>query len=368
MTGSALPYRTLLRPLLFRLDAETAHHAAIAAGALLSPLAPLIQSVLRVEDPRLQTTVAGLDFANPLGLAAGFDKSGSAIRVLGALSFGHVEIGSVSLDPSMGNPKPRLWRLPEDEAIAVHYGLPNDGARIVAERVAATKRLTPLGINIVKTNRGPGAPPETREEIIAEYAEAARLLAPLADYLMLNLSCPNTEDGRDFFADAQRLRDFLQSFAALRLPLPVFLKLSPLGGAEAIERVLAAAEPHRFIAGFMFNLAPVKPEGLRTPETIWRGLPGAISGPPSAPLADRCLSEMYRRMDRKRYALLYAGGVRTAEEAYAKLKAGASLVQLYTALIYEGPGVVNRILRGLLRLMDRDGVKRIAEVIGADAT
>lgn len=360
-------YRAFLRPLLFRLDAETAHHAAIAAGALLSPLAPLIQSALRVDDPRLRTNVAGLDFANPLGLAAGFDKSGSAIRTLGALGFGHAEIGSVSLDPSAGNPKPRLWRLPADEAIAVHYGLPNDGAQIVAARVAATKRLAPLGVNIVKTNRGPGAPPETREQIIAEYAEAARLLAPLADYLMLNLSCPNTEDGRDFFADEQRLRAFLQAFADLRLPRPIFLKISPLGGVAAIERVLAAAEPHDFIAGFMFNLAPVKPDGLRTPEAVWRSLPGAISGPPSAPLATSCLAEMYRRMDRRRHALIYAGGVRSAEDAYARLKAGASLVQLYTALIYEGPGVLRRILRGLQQLMDRDGVKRIGDVVGTGA-
>lgn len=320
-----------------------------------------------IEDPRLATVVARLQFPTPLGLAAGFDKSGTAVEMLAALGFGFVEIGSVSLDPSSGNARPRLFRLPQDRAIVVHYGLPNDGAQTIARRLARIHLSVPLGINLVKTNRGPGAPKETGDQIIHEYVEAARVLAPRADYLMLNLSCPNTEDGRDFFADLGHLRSCLAALAELRLNIPVFLKVSPLGGIATIERMLAAAEDQAFVSGFMFNLPPRKPDGLKTPERVWRAMPGAVSGPPAAALADTCIRETFRRMDRKRYAIIGAGGISTAEDAYAKIRLGASLVQLLTALIYEGPGVVRSVTQGLARLIDRDGLRHISEAIGVDA-
>jgi dihydroorotate dehydrogenase (fumarate)/dihydroorotate dehydrogenase len=198
-------YSTIIRPLAFRLDPETAHHLAIAAGARLGWAAGAMRAALCVDDDRLATDVAGLHFPTPIGLAAGFDKSGPAIRALAGLGFGSIEIGSVSVDPSEGNPKPRLWRLPADKAIVVHYGLPNDGAAIIAERLARTRLPVPLGINLVVTNRGRGAAPLNADQIIGEYVAAAKAMAPRADYLMLNLSCPNTVDGRDFFADAGHL-------------------------------------------------------------------------------------------------------------------------------------------------------------------
>ena len=203
--------------------------------------------------------------------------------------------------------------------------------------------------------------------IINEYADAVHELAPHADYLMLNLSCPNTVDGRDFFADAGRLHAFLAALGETKLQPPVFLKVSPLGGVKAIEHVLAAADGRDSVSGFMFNLPPVKPEGMRTPEPVWRDLPGAVSGPPAAPLADFCIRETFRRMDRKRHVLIGAGGVSSAEDAYKKIRLGASLVQLLTALIYQGPGVVREITKGLAQLLARDGVKHVADVVGVDA-
>ncbi|MBI5911341.1 MAG: quinone-dependent dihydroorotate dehydrogenase [Betaproteobacteria bacterium] len=360
-------YASVIRPLAFRLDAERAHHLAIGLGASMRALARPLYRLNAIKDPRLDTVVAGLRFPTPLGLAAGFDKSGTAIEMLAALGFGFVEIGSVSIDPSFGNARPRLFRLPDDRAIVVHYGLPNDGARTIAERLAKIHLPVPLGINLVKTNRGLGAAPESGDQIINEYVAAARVLAPVADYLMLNLSCPNTEDGRDFFADAGHLRAFLTAFGELQPSVPVFLKVSPLGGIATIERVLTAVEDHAYISGFMFNLPPVKPDGLKTPERIWRALPGAVSGPPAAALADTCIRETFRRMDRKRYAIVGAGGVGTAEDAYAKMRLGATLVQLLTALVYEGPGVVRRITQGLVRLVERDGLRHISDVVGVDA-
>ena len=359
-------YSTFLRPLAFRLDPETAHHLAIAAGARLGWAAQAMRTATHADDGRLATDVAGLHFPNPIGLAAGLDKSGSAIRALAGLGFGSVEIGSISIDPSAGNPKPRLWRLPDDEAIVVYYGLPNDGAAAITERLSGTRLPVPLGINLVVTNRGPGAAALTADQIIGEYVAAAEATAPHADYLMLNLSCPNTAAGRDFFADAGHLDACLAALGEAEPRLPVFLKVSPLGGIEAIERVLAAAEERDFVSGFMFNLPPVKPEGLQTPKDIWRQMPGAVSGPPSAALADFCLRETFRRMDRKRHVLISAGGVSTPADAYAKLRLGASLVQLLTALIYQGPGVVRTITTGLAQLLARDGVKNVADVVGVD--
>lgn len=360
-------YSSLVRPLAFRLDAERAHHLAIGLGSSLAWAAPAMRHWTVHEDPRLATGFAGLRFANPIGLAAGFDKSGAAVAALAGLGFGAVEIGSVSVDPSEGNPRPRLFRLPQDKAIVVAYGLPNEGATAITARLAQTRLPVPLGINLVKTNRGAGCPEEPAAAMIAEYAEAARLYAPYADYLMINLSCPNTADGRDFFADPLHLADCLAALGETHGEVPVFLKASPVGGTASIERILAAADPHPWIAGFMFNLPPGKPDGLATPRSVWADWPGAVSGRPFAPLADRCIAEMYRRMDRSRYVIIGAGGVFTAEDAYRKLRLGASMVQMLTALVYEGPGLVPRIVAGLGRLLERDGFSNVAEAVGVEA-
>jgi dihydroorotate dehydrogenase len=223
-------YSTLLRPLLFRLDPEAAHHLVIAAGAHLGWAGPAMRIATHVDDDSLATEVAGLHFPTPIGLAAGFDKSGTAIPALAGLGFGAIEIGSVSIDPSFGNPKPRLWRIPADDAIVVHYGLPNDGVEVIAKRLASIRVPVPLGVNLVVTNRGPGAPPLKADQIIGEYVAAAKRMAPHASYLMLNLSCPNTVDGRDFFADFGHLDACLIALGEIGLQLPVFLKVSPLGG------------------------------------------------------------------------------------------------------------------------------------------
>jgi dihydroorotate dehydrogenase len=359
-------YSTLIRPVAFRFDPETAHHLAMTAAARLGWAASAMRSVTRVDDERLSIDAAGLHFSSPIGLAAGFDKSGVAISALAGLGFGSVEIGSISIDPSLGNPKPRLWRLPDDRGIIVHYGLPNDGVETIARRLSGVHLPVPLGVNLVVTNRGAGSPPLTADQIIDEYVAAAKIMTPHADYLMLNLSCPNTVDGRDFFADRGHLDACLGALDEMNLKRPVFLKVSPLGGIEAIERVLAAADRRKLVSGFMFNLPPVKPEGMSTPEKVWRVLPGAVSGPPASALADFCIRETFRRMDRKRHVLIGSGGVSSAEDAYAKIRLGASLVQLLTALIYEGPGVVRRINTGLAKLLARDGFRHVTDAVGVD--
>ena len=362
-------YVRLLRPLLFRCDPERTHDRAILLGRLAGAIAPvrwLLSGVWRFSDPRLETEVGGIRCRNPLGLAAGFDKNGWTTAAMGAIGFGHVEIGSISAAFSAGNPQPRLFRLPEDRAIAVHYGLPNDGADAVAERLRGRRRTVPLGINIVKTNRGIGAPPDAADGIIADYLHSVRVLQERGDYLHLNLSCPNTETGRNFFADREHIERLLEALGELEISRPVFLKVSPLGGVRAIEELLEAVDGADFVSGFAFNLPPGKPEGLKTPRHLVEEMPGAVAGKPVEGLIDGCIRELYRRMNRNRYRIIGIGGVFSAEDAYRKLRAGASLVQLLTALVYEGPGVVGRINRGLCRLLERDGLRSVDEAVGVD--
>jgi len=365
--GTMRIYVRMVRPVLFRFDPEWIHDRAIEGAELAGRLAPVRKALAwgcAFRSPALETTVSGLTFANPIGLAAGFDKSGRAVRALACLGFGHLEIGSVSAEPSAGNPKPRRWRLPQDRGILVHYGLPNEGAEAVARRLDHISLPIPLGINIVKTNRGLHAPPDPDDQFLLDYVRSVRILKDRADFLDLNLSCPNTETGRDYFADRTNLVRLLDALRDLDIRCPVFLKISPLGGVKMIEEILAAVESATFISGFVFNLAPGQPQGLKTPSSVIAGLPGAVSGKPIEEQMNAAIAEMYRRMDRQRYRIIGIGGVFSAEDAYRKIRLGASLVQLMTSLIYEGPGVVRRINKGLCHLLRKAGFHHLADAVG----
>jgi dihydroorotate dehydrogenase len=341
-------YTRLVRPLLFRADPERAHEWAVRAAELASRRPALCRALAsRAEfDERLANEVAGLRLLSPLGLAAGFDKSARGVPALASLGFGHIEVGSVSADPSAGNPRPRLWRMPDERAVVVHYGVPNDGALRVAARLAPGSAAVPVGINVVSTNRG-DAEAESDEAVIADYVRSVGLLAPLAEYVCLNLSCPNTRDGRGFFADRSRLRELL---GRLALDRPLFIKVAPFENAAALDGFLAAVAGFPFVSGYSVNLPP--------------GVRGAVSGPPAAAVALRTVTELYRAGDRP---VIGSGGVSSADDAYRMIRAGASLVQLYTALVYEGPGLVRRVTRGLGDLVARDGFSRVGDAVGTAA-
>jgi dihydroorotate dehydrogenase len=352
-------YRSIARPVLFRADPERVHDATIRAAALASR-SPVVCRALaarrRPPDRRLALEVAGLRFATPLGLAAGFDKSARAVPLLSSLGFGHVEIGSVSADPSAGNPRPRLFRVIDERAIVVHYGVPNDGAAKVAERLGRPRPAVPLGVNVVSTNRGAASASEPDRAVIGDYVESVRRLQRLGGYVVLNLSCPNTRDGRGFFADRARLRALLEALDELGVVRPLFVKVAPFGSARDLETLLEAVEWAPFVSGFSVNLPP----GDRP------GMPGAVSGPPARPGAERTVVELHRAAG-DRFAVIGSGGVSSAEDAYRMIRLGASLVQVYTALVYEGPGVVGRITAGLGALVARDGLASVADAVGVDA-
>jgi dihydroorotate dehydrogenase len=356
-------YRRVVRPVLFRADPEWIHERLIRQAELASSSRGLCRAVARwsaSRDERLSSTVAGLSFRTPLGLAAGFDKSARAVPVLAALGFSHVEVGSISAEPSAGNPRPRLFRLPAQQGIVVNYGLPNDGAERVASRLARPSGAH-VGVNVVNTNYGPGAPDQSDDEILGDYLRTVARLRQSADYLCLNLSCPNTRDGRGFFQDSARVRALLDMLADLGVGKPLFLKVAPFAGTSDLEKFLATVDESRFVSGFAVNLPPGKPAGVVSRH------PGAVSGKPAERAANDAIRELYRRMDKARYVIIGSGGVFTAEDAYRKIRLGASLVQLLTSLVYEGPGVVRSINRRLPDLLARDGFHHVADAVGVDA-
>ena len=363
-------YGRLVRPALFRTDPEWVHDRSVRAAEAVSRSGWLCRRAdryLEVDDPRLATAVGGVRMRSPLGLAAGYDKNARATRLLSSLGFGHVEIGSVSAHPSAGNPGPRLWRIPADDGIVVYYGVPNDGAERVQARLAACPHPVPVGVNIVNTNHGPDAPEESVDTIIEDYRRSVDVLQHDADYLSINLSCPNTRDGQGFFHRAGRLDRLLAVLADLGVTKPLFLKVAPFAEAGELEAFLAAADRAPFVSGFSINLPPGKPTGLRTPATELAGKPGAVSGPACRDRADRSIAALYRAMDQDRYVIIGSGGITSGADAYRKIRLGSTLVQLYTSLVYQGPGVVRRITGELAALATRDGLAALSDVVGVDA-
>ncbi|HWE79425.1 MAG TPA: dihydroorotate dehydrogenase (quinone), partial [Pseudolabrys sp.] len=321
-----------------------------------------------VDDSRLTTTVAGLKFDSPVGLAGGCDKNGVAVDIMSRLGFGFVEIGSVSERPSAGNrDRPRLWRLPADEGLRVYYGCPSDGAAVVAARLQACRPRVPVGINLVETNTGQLV---TAEQAADELARAIPRFVGLANYIVLNLACPNMPHGRDGLFDAPEKLDYLLRSVGRNAPLPpLFLKLTPPGDAEdprVIDPILQTVDAYDFVKGFILNIPNPDPHGtLCTPAATLDRMRGGITGPSLRRPTNAAIAAWYRRIDRKRHVLIGTGGISSAEDAYETIKLGASLVQLYTALVYRGPGLVREINAGLSRLLERDGFRNVSDAVGS---
>ncbi len=356
---SAALYR-LLRPLVFRIDPERAHALTLKAlaGGLVSLRPPVADPVLTVE-------LWGRRLANPLGLAAGFDKNAEAVAGLFGLGFGLVEIGSVTPRAQPGNPKPRLFRLAEDRAVINRMGFNNHGMEAAAERLAAFRagqrsaggRPGLLGVNLGKNKDSAEAAPD--------YAAGAKRLAPFADYLVVNVSSPNTPglralQGRDELT--RLLAAVREALATLETAPPLLLKIAPDLTPEDRRDIAAVALDSALDGLIVSNTTIARPDGLKS---RWKGEAGGLSGRPLFEPSTALLGEMYD-LTEGRLPLVGVGGVESAETAYAKIRAGASLVQLYSALVYQGPGLPARIATGLAALLRRDGYASLAEAVGAD--
>ena len=346
----------LARPVLFRLPAETAH--ATTQGLLRvvqeTPLSRLLAGHYDVLDERLRTRAFGLDFPNPVGVAAGFDKNAEVPAALRALGFGFVEVGGVTAVPQGGNPRPRMFRLPEDEAIVNRMGLNNDGARVVGERLARTAAGVdaPIGVNIAKSEHVGAA------EAPADYRETYERVADAGDFFVVNVSCPNSQG----FGALQNRDAMARIFAELGEAgaSPLLVKLSPDLPEPAVADALALVDEFDIDGVVATNTSTERPASLRSPN---RTEEGGLSGRPIEARATEVVRFCAERTD---VPVVGVGGVSTAADAYRKIRAGASLVQLYTGLVYHGPSIARDINRGLLALLERDGFASVEAAVGAD--
>lgn len=340
----------LAGPLLRTLPPEGAH--AFALWALERGLAGSIRP--RVDDERLRVTLGGLTFPNPVGLAAGFDKNARVYGPMLAQGFGYVEVGSVTPKPQPGNPKPRVFRIAAARAAINRLGFNNDGADAVARRLQGRRR----GKGIVGVNLGKN---KTSADSVADYRTGAEVFAPLSDYLVINVSSPNTPGLRGL----QNPRDLTEIVAAVRAVcagVPVWLKIAPDLSDEALADIVAFAldSADGLVVG---NTTIQRPQGL--PDEFHDEV-GGLSGEPLFELSTRVLSEVFREC-RGRLPLIGVGGIVEGEQGYRKITAGASLLQLYTGLIYAGTALVGAINRAIVAGLERDGFSSVAEAVGARA-
>lgn len=338
-------YRLLFRLVLSRIDPETAHHLAFLVIRMLGwpILRPLARSITR-PDPALRVRALGLEFPSPFGMAAGFDKDALGIAGLGALGFGHVEVGTVTALPQPGNPKPRLFRLVADRALVNRMGFNNVGAAVVEQRLARARRRSRrpvIGVNIGKSKVVPV------EEAIEDYLASTRLLAPHADYLVVNVSSPNTPGLRGL-QELDRLEPLLTAVRDAAAGVPVLVKIAP----DLIdEQALRIAELVRRIGlpGIVATNTTLSREGLATPAGVVEAAgDGGLSGDPLAPRSLAML-RLLREAVGPELCIISVGGVTSPAEVRERLDAGATLVQGYTAFLYEGPLWARRINRGLRR-------------------
>lgn len=338
--------------LLHRMDPERAHGLSLLA--LRSGLVPLPGSVT---SPRLATSLAGMALLNPVGLAAGYDKNAVALGPLARAGFGFLEVGAATPRPQEGNPRPRLYRLTEDRAAINRFGFNNDGAPAIAARLAMrVQGAVPVGLNL-------GANKDSTDRA-ADFADVLATCGPHVNFATINVSSPNTERLRELqgrAALAALIAGVMQVNAGLPRPVPVFVKIAPdledSDLAEVAEVALASG-----IAGLIATNTTLARDGLTSPDAEQKG---GLSGAPLFQRSTRVLAQMSRLTEGK-LPLIGVGGISSAEDAYAKIRAGAHAVQIYTAMIYQGLSLASGIARGLDDLLARDGFASVAEAIGTD--
>jgi dihydroorotate dehydrogenase len=346
---------SLAKPLLFRLPAETAHR--LVTRGLRAAQGTPVQSALarryRVRDPRLRVEAFGRTFPTPVGVAAGFDKNARVPRALAALGFGHVEVGGVTADRQPGNPRPRMFRLRADEALVNRMGFNNEGADAVGARLDAEPLPpVPVGVNLGKSKATP------LEEAPADYRYTYERVADAGDYFVVNVSSPNTPGLREL-QRGESLRAILTELRDAGAA-PLLVKFSPDLEREAIAEGIDLAADLGLDGIVAVNTTTDRPTTLRSPEA---GEQGGLSG---KPLEKRATSLVRFVAERTDLPVVGVGGVFTAADAYRKIRNGASVVQLYTGLVYRGPTIAREINEGLLTLLERDGFERVGEAVGAD--
>ena len=348
------PYH-FLKPILFTIPPESAHSIVHQTGRYLERTrAPaVLRRYFAVQDERLAVSVFNTKFSNPVGVAAGFDKNAMIPDVLGGCGFGHVEIGGVTAEAQEGNPRPRLFRLPADEALINRMGFNNDGADVIAHRLGNRMPPTvPIGVNIGKSKSASPA------QAPADYRYTYEKLAPYGDFFVVNVSSPNTPGLRKLQQREQLDRIVCELLDAGAEPLLV--KLSPDLSREAIRSVMEVVDERDLDGIIATNTTVQRPDSLRHHNRIQSG---GLSGQPLTTTATDIVRFVAQQTS---VPIIGVGGIASADEAYERIRAGASLVQLYTGLVYEGPGIAKRINQGLLTRLEADGFDSVEDAVGVD--
>jgi dihydroorotate dehydrogenase len=354
---------TVLKPLLFALEPGQAHTVAMKALAPLEHVAPLravLASALRPSDPRLRVRKMGLEFPSPIGLAAGLDKNAERARAFAALGFGHVELGTVTAEAQGPNPPPNLFRLPRDRALINRLGFPNEGAAKVAERIASRRRSVkvPIGVSIGKSR---SVPLEPLSGVLEDYLTSFRAVRGVADFVVVNVSSPNTKDLRAMQA-AEIARPLFEALRAEDPRARILVKIAPDLPDEAIDAICDEVK-RAGLAGVVATNTTIARDRLNTPADVVEKIgAGGLSG---WPLFARALSVVRRVRARlgPDPCVIGVGGVDGAETTLAMLRVGADLVQIYTGFIYRGPMLPRTIARGLIREMNREHAASLAELV-----
>lgn len=355
-------YRYLLKPVLFQFDPEMIHDLFTSIGEKLGRYRLTRRATALAFDyqhPMLEQTICGLRFKSPVGMAAGFDKDARLTAILPSLGFGFEEIGSVTGKACSGNPKPRLWRLPKSQSLIVNYGLKNTGAEAIANRLKSQKFACPVGVSIAKTNS-----PETVEITagIEDYFKAYKTFveAGIGDYFAINISCPNAFGGQPF-NDPVRLDLLLAKLVTLPKTKPIFIKMPPDITTENIDAIIALAEKYKLDGFISTNLTK---DNTHIRLHLKEELPttkGGLSGKVIAPLTLEQVRYLKSRVG-DRFVIIACGGIFNADDAYAYLKAGASLLQLVTGMVFEGPQLIGEINRGLVERLTAEGLANIYQL------
>lgn len=344
------------------MDPEFVHDTTASFGKLLGCFSFTRWVVARLfsfQSPLLEQDILGIHFANPIGLSAGFDKNAELLDILPSVGFGFAEVGSITGEPCEGNNKKRLWRLPKSKSLVVYYGLKNDGAEVISQRLQNKKLTFPVGISVAKTNS-----PTTVETTqgVEDYVKAHRLMSNIGAYTTINISCPNAFGGQPF-TSPDRLEALLVEIDKVATSKPTLVKFSPDMTEAELDDLLTVIARHK-VAGIVCtnltknrDLSSIKDDNL--PDV------GGMSGKVVEELSNKLLSDVYKKTQGK-YILIGSGGVFSAEDAYKKIRLGANLIQLITGMIYQGPQVIGEINHGLEQLLKRDGFKNISEAVGAD--
>ncbi len=355
----AKKYQWILKPIFFKFDPEDTHNFATLVGRLWGKYAltrKVVNLLFGYKNQALEQTITGINFKNPIGLSAGFDKDIQLTDVIGSVGFGFTEVGSITAMAYDGNPKPRLWRLPKTKSLGVWYGLKNKGVEFLSRELAQKTHYLPIGASIAFTN--------CRENLnidsaIRDYKTSAEIMEKYADYITINLSCPSTSGGMPFILkdNYDKLMTEIDKIPTLK---PIWVKISPDMTHLEIDEFLNTSSKHRVHGIICSNLSKkYHLKEIKDPQPPHGGLSGKVVFPKALDL----LSYMYRKVGNK-YIFVFCGGVFSAHDAYKAIKQGASLVQLITGMIFEGPQLISDINLGLVKMLKADGYKNISEAVG----